>query len=190
MGLVRIYRSMRTKTAMIVAVMLAMASAAHAKIKDDCQAIGNGYGDMNLLTLGGFTFAMPISIGLNPTHAPMAGARYSVRCQIVYLDRNTPRPKTKYEKKLARNVGKYLNARLKEFFSSQYGGMGFADLLSVYYDGWLYNDVNERFPAYVAEQIGEMEPDGRPDIKIIAVTVNAEGELKDVLSEIWSRQTK
>ena len=184
-GLVRIYCSMKTKTLTFVAAMLAAASAAYAEI--DRQTIRNGYGDMNMLTLGGFTLAKPTSIDLNPTNAP-AGARYSVRCQIVYRDNDLPYPKNKYEERLARKVGDFLNGWLKDYFSSRYCGMEFVDLIAVYYDGWLSQDVKENFREYVATRFEAMGPDSHHDIEIVAVTVNAEGELKGVLSELWKQR--
>lgn len=172
---------------MIVAVMLATVSAAYAKI--DCQTIRNGFGDMNLFTLGEeFTFAKPISIDLNPTNAPVGGAKYSIRCQIVYRDNTLSCPKTKDDKRAARKAGTYLNAWLKELFSSLYSGMEFVDLISLYYNGWISNDVKARFPEYVTERIEEMGADASLDIEIIAVTINAEDELKGVLSELYRQR--
>ena len=184
-GLVRIYCSMETKTLTFVAAMLAAAASAYADI--DCQTIRNGYGDMNMLTLGGFTLAKPTSIVLDPTNAP-AGVRCSVRCQIVYRDNDLPYPKTKHEKKQTRKVGDSLNGWLKDYFSSRYSGMEFVDMIAVYYDGWLSKDVKDGFPEYVATRLEAMGPDSHHDIEIVAVTVNAEDEFKGVLSELWRKR--
>ena len=168
----------------MMAAMLAVASAVQAEVP--CQTICNGYGDMNMLTLGGFTLSKPTSIDLSPTNAPI-GARYSVRCQIVYRDNDMPYPKTKDEERKARKFGKDLNRWLKDYFSLRYGGMDFASLITVYYDGWLSKDVTPVFREYVAARF-EAESGPHRDIEIVAVTVNAEGELKDVLAELWRQR--
>ena len=176
---------MRTKMLMLLAAVLAIA-AAHAEY--DCQVVSNGIGDWNLLTIGGYTFAKPVSIDLSPTNAPNADAQYSIRCQVVYQDRNIPRPKTKKEMRFARATGNLLNIWLKDFVADQYVGAEYSDLLSKYCDGRFTEDLNGRFPAYVAEKIAEMDDDMRIDIAAVTVTVNAEGEFFADLVELWRQQ--
>ena len=52
----------------------------------DCQTFVNDIGDWNVVTLGGFTLAKPISVDLAPTNAPDEAAQYSIRCQVIYRD--------------------------------------------------------------------------------------------------------
>ena len=179
---------MRTKTTitMVVVAMLAMVQAAFAEY--DCQIISSGIGDSNLLTLGGFTLAKPISIDLMPTNAPNAGARYSVRCQVVYKDRNLPRPETDEAKELARATGQLLNSWLVNMAEDLYTGAEFTDLLVKYYGGSFTEDLNKRFAAYVAERIGDMKSRAQIDIDTVTVTVNAEGEFRAVLAELLKQQ--
>ena len=174
---------MKTKKMTIVAAMLFMASAAYAEF--DYQAATNGIGDWNLLTLGGFTFAKPVSVDLAPTNAPNAGAQYSIRCQLVYADKNLPRPETTQEMRAALATGSLLNAWLKEFIAAQYVGAEYSDLFLKYYDSRFTEDINVRFPEYVEEKIAEMDDDVRIDIAAVTVTVNAEGEFRAELEEYW-----
>ena len=182
-----IFSCMKTKTLIVVAAMLSMVSAAYAGY--DCQVASNGIGDWNLVTIGGYTFAKSISLDLAPTNAPKSEAQYSIRCQVVYQDRNIPRPKTEKEMDFARATGSLLNIWLKELVADQYGGAEYADLLSKYFAGWFTEDINARFPAYVAEKIAEMDDDVRIDIAAVTVTVNAEGEFYADLAELWRQQT-
>ena len=184
---VHIFFHMKAKITTIAAAMLLTASAAYAEY--DCQTVTSGIGDWNLLTLGGFTFAKPMSVDLAPTNAPKADAQYSIRCQVVYQDRNLPRPETDEETVVARATGKLLNGWLKELVADQYVGAEYSDLLSKYYDGRFTEDLNARFPAYVAEKIAEMEDGVRIDIAAVTVTVNAEGEFFADLAELWRQQT-
>lgn len=184
---VHIFLCMKTKTLMVVAAMLSMASAAYAGY--DCQVASNDIGDWNLVTIGGYTFAKSISLDLAPTNAPKADARYSIRCQVVYQDRNLPRPKTEKEMGFARATGGLLNIWLKEFVAEQYVGAEYSDLLSKYCDGRFTEDLNVRFPAYVVEKIAEMDEDERVDVAAVTVTVNAEGEFQADLVELWRQQT-
>ena len=177
---------MKSKTLLTVAAMSVMALAAFADY--DCQIISSGIGDSNLLTLGGFTFARPVSIDLMPTNAPNAGTRYSIRCQVVYKDRNLPRPKTEDEKEVARATGTLLNEWLMDLIADQYAGAEFADLLSVYYDGRLVADLNDRFPSYVAERIEGIKTNARINIAAVTVTVNAEGELRSKLVSLLRQE--
>ena len=177
---------MRTKILMLFAAVLAIA-VAHAEY--DCQVVSNGIGDWNLLTLGGYTFAKSISMDLSPTNAPKADAQYSIRCQIVYKDNNLPRPMTDEETVVARATGNLLNDWLKELVADQYVGAEYADLVSTYCDGRLTEDLNGRFPAYVAEKTAVMDDDERIDIAAVTVTVNAEGEFYAELAERWRQQT-
>ena len=176
---------MKGKTIAVVAALLFMTSAAHAY---DFDPIVNGIGDWNLLTLGGFTFARPVSIDLMPTNAPNAGTRYSIRCQVVYKDRNLPRPETEDEKEVARATGTLLNEWLMDLIADQYAGAEFADLLSVYYDGRLVADLNDRFPSYVAERIEGIKTNARINIAAVTVIVNAEGELRSKLVSLLRQE--
>ena len=181
-----IFLCMKTKKLMVVAAMLSMASAVYAWF--DCQVASNGIGDWNLVTLGGYTFAKSISVDLAPTNAPKADAQYSIRCQVVYQDRNLPRPKTDEERDEARKTGNRLNDWLKELVADQYVGAEYSDLLSKYFDVQFAEDLNCRFPAYAAEKIAEMDEDERIDIATVTVTVNAEGEFYADLAELWRQQ--
>ena len=182
-----IFLCMKTKILMVVAAMLTMVSAAYAGY--DYQVASNDIGDWNLVTIGGYTFAKSTLVDLAPTNAPKADAQYSIRCQVVYKDNNMPRPKTDEEAAVARATGKLLNIWLKEFAADQYGGAEYSDLLPKYCDGRFTEDLNARFPAYVAEKIAEMEDDVRIDIDAVTVLVNAEGEFFADLVEFWRQQT-
>ena len=185
-GDVHIFTCMKTKALIVVAAVLSMTSAVCAH---DFDPIVNGIGDWDILTLGGYTFARSISIDLAPTNAPKADARYSIRCQVVYKDNNIPRPKTDEEKALVRATGSLLNIWLKEVVAEQYVGAEYSDLLSKHYDKQFTENLNELFPAYVAEKIAEMDDDVRIDVAVVTVTVNAEGELHADLVELWRQQT-
>ena len=174
---------MKAKKMTIVAAMLFMASAAYAGF--DYDAATNGIGDWNLLTLGGFTFAKPVSVDLAPINAPNADAQYSIRCQLVYQDKNLPRPRSDYEKELARDTGSLLNDWLQEFIADQYVGAEYSDLFPKYYNCWFTEDLNFRFPAYVAGKIAKIGNAARINIAAVTVTVNAEGEFRAELEEYW-----
>ncbi len=165
--------------------VLSMMSAAQAY---DCQIIGSGIGDSNLLTLGGFTFAKPISVDLKPKNAPNAGVRYSIRCQVVYEDKNLQRPETDDEVKVARETGSLLNELLLVFVADQYVGADFSELLSVYYARQFTDDLNEKFQDYVTEKLSAMDVGRRINIATVTVTVNAEGEFRAALAELKRQQ--
>ena len=176
---------MKTNSLIVMTAVLSMISAAHAY---DCQTIDSGIGDLNLLTLGGFTFAKPISVDLKPKNAPNAGIRYSIRCQVVYEDKNLQRPETDEEVKLARETGSILNELLLAFVADQYIGAEFSELLSVYYARRFTDDLNEKFQDYVTEKISAMDVGRRINISTVTVTVNAEGEFRAGLAELKRQQ--
>ena len=176
---------MKSKIIVAVAMMLVMASAAYAY---DFDPIDNGIGDWNLLTLGGFVFARSVSIGLMPTNAPNSDARYSIRCQVVYKDKNLPRPETEDDKEVALATGKLLNEWLKDYIADRYVGREFAELLLAYYDKKFVDELNDCFPVYVAEKVKEIASRVRINIVAVTVLVNAEGEFRAALVELLNQQ--
>lgn len=135
----------------------------------------NVIGNWNLVTLGEFTFAKPVSVDLAPANAPAASSSYSVRCQIIYRDNLIVRPMSNSELKYVRNVGKLLNLWLSDFITAEYGGAEYGDLRKAYLDGEVAEDVNARFPEYVAGRISEMDMDCRLSIDVETVEIEAEG---------------
>ncbi len=176
---------MKSKIIVAVAAMLIMVSAAHAY---DFDPIDNGIGDWNLLTLGGFVFARSVSIDLMPTNAPNSDARYSIRCQVVYKDKNLPRPETEDEKELALATGKLLNEWLEDFIADRYVGRAFAELLLAYYDKKFVDEINDCFPAYVAEKVKEIASRVRINITAVTVIVNAEDEFRSELVRLLRQE--
>ncbi len=147
----------------------------------DCQTFVNDIGDWNVVTLGGFTLAKPISVDLAPTNAPDETAQYSIRCQVIYRDNLIPRPMSDMEFDKVRGVGTKLNLWLKAFIDAEYVGAEYEDLLASYIDKKLVDNLNERFPAYIAERILEMNSSDRPDIDTVTVSVEAEGVFREGL---------
>ena len=176
---------MRAKISIFTVAILAMVLVSYAE--HDYQIISSGIGDSNLLTVGGFTFAKPILIDLMPTNVPNYDMRYSIRCQVVYKDKNLPRPETDEEKTLARATGKLLNSWLEDLVKERYTGVEFADLLVKYHDARFTEDLNSRFAEYVADKINEVKSRVRINIETVTVTVNAEGEFRAVLAELWKQ---
>ena len=176
---------MKSRVLFVVATMLGMVMSVCAY---DYQAVGNGIGDSKLLTLGGYSFAKPFSIDLAPTNAPDEEASYSIRCQIIYVDRNMQRPETDEERAQVRMTGRRLNDWLKEFVFAQYVGVEYDTLLAAYFDHRIEKDLNALFPEYVAEKIASMAPDERLDIAAVTVDIEAEGEFRAALVELLNQQ--
>ena len=86
----------------------------------DCQVSSNGIGDWRLVTIGGFTFAKPISIDLYPTNAPLRDTAYPIRCQVIYKDNQIVRPMSDDELEIIRRTGETLNSWLVEFIVADY----------------------------------------------------------------------
>ena len=147
----------------------------------DCQTFVNDIGDWNVVTLGGFTLAKPISVDLAPTNAPDETAQYSIRCQIIYRDNLIPRPMSDDEFGIVRGIGAKLNSWLKAFIGAEYAGAEYEDLLASYISKNLVDNLNDRFPDYIAERILEMDSFGRPDIDTVTVSVEAEGVFREDL---------
>lgn len=169
---------MKAKNVLILSALLACATAF---AEHDYQTSQNGIGDWNLLTLGGYTFTKKISVDLSPANAPNEDARYSVRCQVIYKDNSIPRPMSDDELKTVRKTGDDLRKWLQEFISSECAGRDYENLFSAYISGKFAENLNEHFPAYVAEQIAALDPDERPDIDAVTVTVEAEGAFMEEL---------
>lgn len=169
---------MKMKNVLLLAAALACATAL---AEYDCQIFMNDVGDWRVLTLGGFTFAKPISVDLAPTNAPDENAQYSIRCQVVYKDNLIPRPMSDIEFDIVRGIGAKLNSWLGAFIVSEYVGAEYEDLLESYIGKKFVEDLNGRFPAYVAERISGMDPGDRPDIDTVTVSVEAEGAFREDL---------
>ncbi len=153
---------------------------------DDCTISQNAIGDWSVVTIGGFTFAKTISIDLAPTNAPMADASYAIRCQVIYRDAKVYRPETIEELVFVRQTGALLNAWLREFVTEQYVGAEFKELVEAYFQKNLAKDLNSKFPAFVREKIDAMDSSARPDVDTVTVTVEAEGELRSALVELYA----
>ena len=147
----------------------------------DCQSFVNDIGDLNVVTLGGFTFAKPIYVNLAPTNAPDENAQYAVRCQVIYKDNLIPRPMSDMEFEIVRGIGSLLNSWLMAFVAAEYAGAEYGELRKSYLSKKLVEDLNLQFPDYVAERISEMNPIGRPDIDTVTVSIEAEGAFRDDL---------
>ena len=141
----------------------------------------NAIGDWNLLTLGGYTFTKKISIDLFPANAPDEHAKYSIRCQVIYKDKTIPCPMSDEDLKVVRKTGDDLREWLKDFISRECVGRDYEDLFNAYKSGKFAENLNEHFPAYVAEQIAALDPSERPDIDAVTVTVEAEGAFMEEL---------
>ena len=179
---------MKTKHTLILAGALFCATAF---AEYDCQTLVNGIGDWDIVTLGGFTLTKPISVDLSPTNAPDANVRYSVRCRVAYRDNIIPYPMSDDEFDLVRRIGGVLNSWLKDFIVAECAGAEYSSLRKAYISKEFAENLNELFPKYVARQISAMDPQGRPDIDTVTVTVEAEGAFReDLISEIASRKSE
>ena len=158
-----------------LAVALAMVSAAFAEV-----TAKNGIGDRNLVSIKGVTFAKAFSVDLMPTNAPVADASYSIRCQVIYEDDEIPSPTQDLLDRVC-DTWELLNKWLGEMVSAKYAGMEYEDLLAYYYANDLSGEINDLFPDYVEEEIGEMAVEDRPRIKTVTVQVEAEGEFRAAL---------
>ena len=164
--------------------LLAIASTAFAEV-----TLKNGIGDRILVSVGrGVTLAKPVTIDLMPTNAPVSDASYSIRCRIIYEDDEIPTPT---EDSLDRvwDTWELLNKWLKEFVSGRYAGMEYEDLIAYYYAKDLSVEINDLFPLYVEEQMGEMAAEDRPNIKTVTVEVEAEGEFRAALIQLMESNT-
>ncbi len=147
----------------------------------DCQMAINSIGDGTIVGVGGFTFAKPISIDLAPTNAPVSDAAYTIRCQIVYTDEVNDRPDTLEKLSVARMTGAILNEWLVEFVEEEYVGAEFSALVEEYYQKNLTDDLNREFQKFVSEKISAMDSVDRLAVNAVAVTVEAEGDLRTAL---------
>ena len=174
---------MKIKPCLVIAVAFTCATALS---EHNYQGYENGIGDWNVLTLGGYTIAKPISVDLAPTNAPDISVQYSIRCQLIYRDNLIPRPTSDDELDIVIRTGDVLNWWLKDFIADEYAGAEYDDLLAKYKSGALAYDLNTKFPGYIAEQISKIEdPRARPNIDTVTVTVSAEGAFrKDLIKEI------
>ena len=170
---------MRIKLCLVIAVAFTCVTAL---AEHNYQGYENVIGDWNVLTLGGYTIAKPISVDLAPTNAPDAGAQYSIRCQLIYRDNLIPRPTSDDEFDIVIRTGVVLNWWLKDYIASEYAGVEYADLLAKYKSGTFAIGLNAKFPEYIAEQISKLEdPRARPDVDTVTVTVSAEGAFREDL---------
>ena len=171
---------MKTKLLLSTLVfVLAIASTAFAEV-----TLKNGIGDRILVSVGrGVTLAKPVSIDLMPTNAPVSNASYSIRCRIIYEDDDIPSP-TQDSLDRVCDTWELLNKWLGELVTSRYAGMEYEDLVSYYYAKDLSVEINDLFPRYVEEQIGEMVAEYRPNIKTVNVDVEAEGKFRDALIQL------
>lgn len=170
---------MKTRLWLVIAVAFTCATTLYAH---NYQGYQNVIGDWNVLTLGGYTIANPISVDLAPTNAPDASAQYSIRCQLIYRDNRIPRPRSDNELKIVLGTGNVLNEWLRDFIANEYAGSDYDDLFEKYKNCMLAEDLNARFPEYIAEQILKIEdPLARPDVDTVTVTVSAEGAFRDDL---------
>lgn len=167
-------------------------SLAFASYKDyDCQVSCADTGDLNIVTLGGFTFAKPISIDLAPTNAPDENVQYSICCQVIYKDNKIPRPMSDDELKTVFNTGAMLNSWLTGFIYDRYCGQDYGILLQSYISGNMAQNVNEDFPEYVAGKIYHMDPSDCIDVNAVTVVVNAEGAFReDIEAENASQESE
>ncbi len=172
--------STRALLSAVAALVVSMAAHAH-----DCHISKNSIGDWSIVAVGGFTFAKPISIDLAPTNAPMAGARYSIRCQVLYKDGKIERPDTYEDLQIARRTGALLNEWLEEFVAERYVGAEFKELVKFYYQKRLGRELKFEFPKYVLEKIKNMDSDERIDVDMVAVGLEAEGALREALLQLY-----
>ena len=172
---------MRIKLCLVIAVAFTCVTAL---AEHNYQGYENVIGDWNVLTLGGYTIAKPISVDLAPTNAPDASAQYSIRCQLIYRDNLIPRPMSDDEFDIVIRTGVVLNWWLKDYIASEYADVEYADLLAKYKSGTFAIGLNAKFPEYIAEQISKIEdPRARPDVDTVTVAVSAEGALRKDLIE-------
>jgi len=169
---------MKAKNVLILVAMLACATAF---AEHNYQISLNEVGDWNLLTLGGYTFTKKISIDLSPANAPDENAKYSIRCQVIYKDKIIPCPMSDDDLKVVRKTGDDLRKWLQDFILRECAGRDYEDLFNAYKSGKFAENLNDQFPKYVAEQISAMDPDARPDIDTVTVTVEAEGVFMEEL---------
>lgn len=175
---------MNIKITMFSAVVLScVALFAH-----DYQIVSNGIGDSALITLGGYTFAKPVSIDLKLTNMPVDGEECTVRFQVIYLDNSMPRPKTRTELRFVRIVGKFLNEWLKDFIESEYQDVEYERMLRAYLSGEFVDDINNRFPEYVVDMINRMNPDEQFNLDTVTVLAEAEGTFRADLIKLRSEQ--
>ena len=146
----------------------------------DCQVSSNGIGDWSLVTIGGFTFAKPISIDLYPTNAPLDTA-YPIRCQVIYKDKKIARPMSDDELEVIRRTGETLNSWLVEFIVADYIGVDYEDLRRNYYSGKFAEEINSLFPEHVASKIAAMDTVKRFDLDTVTVTIEARGAFRKAL---------
>ena len=163
---------MKTRKILFLVAILACATAF---AKHDCQVTLNEVGDLNLLTVGGYTFTKKISVDLAPANAPDENARYSIRCQVIYKDKTIPRPMSDEDFKVVRKTGDVLRKWLQAFISSECAGRDYENLFNAYKTGKFSENLNEQFPKYVTEQIAALDPDKRPNVDTVTVAVEAEG---------------
>ena len=169
---------MKTKLLSSLVFVLAIASTVFAEV-----TAKNGIGDRNLVSIKGITFAKPFSIDLMPTNAPVSNASYSIRCRIIYEDDDIPSPTQDLLDRVC-DTWELLNKWLGEWVTSRYAGMEYKDLITYYYGKDLSVEINDEFPRYVEEQIGEMAAEYRPNIKTVTVEVEAEGKFRDALIQL------
>jgi len=164
---------MKMKLLSTLVFVLAIASSAFAEA-----TLENGIGDRILVSVGsGVTLAKPVSIDLMPTNAPVSNAKYSIRGRVIYEDDDIPSP-TEDSLDRVEDTWELLNKWLKEFVSGRYAGMEYEDLIAYYYEKKLSLEINDLFPIYIEEQMGEMAAEDRPNIKTVTVEVEAEGEFR------------
>ena len=147
----------------------------------DCQVSSNGIGDWSLVTIGGFTFAKPITIDLYPTNAPLRDTAYPIRCQVIYKDNQIARPMSDDELETIRRTGETLNSWLVEFIVADYIGVDYEDLRRSYYSGKFAEEINSLFPEHVAGKIAAMDPVKRFDLDTVTVTIEARGAFRKAL---------
>jgi len=147
----------------------------------DYQVAFNGIGDSRLVTLGGYTLAKPIFVDLAPQGAPDSNGVYVVRCQVTYKDAEIARPQSDDEFRRMQATGARMNEWLKAFVETQYGKADFDELATKYGEGRLAEDCNDLFPAYVIQQMSLIEPEERPAVDTVTVTMEAEGAFRQAL---------
>ena len=170
---------MNLKTIFVISTIFACSLAFASYTDYDCQVSCADTGDLNLVTLGGFTFAKPISIDLAPTNAPDGNVQYSICCQVIYRDNKIPRPMSDDELKKVFDTGTKLNLWLTGFICDKYCGQEYESLLQSYISGGVAQNINEDFPEYVADKIYCMDPNDCIDVNAVTVVINAEGAFRE-----------
>lgn len=140
----------------------------------------NAIGDFSLVTLGKYTFSTPVVVDLAPTNAPSTNVTCAVRCQVIYVDGDVQTPTNELELEKLRQTGDWLTAQLKDFIADNYRGAEYEDLVRRYYEGAIGIDLDQRFPAYVREQMAEVDL----DIEVVKVQIFAEGDFRRALIEV------